>query len=91
MARGWESKAVEDQQAEAARKVEQSNFKPLTAAELARRERLESLRLAQSQLREQLDRVRAEAQRQRLASALAQLEAELVQLQELVTPEDSRG
>ena len=91
MARGWESKAVEDQQAEAARKVEQSNFKLLSAAELARRERLESLRLAQSQLREQLDRVRAEAQRQRLASALQQLETEITELQEPVTPEDSRG
>lgn len=81
MARGWESKAVEDQQAEAARKVEQSHFKPLSAAELARRERVESLRLAQSQLREQLDRARSEAQRQRLASALQQLDAEITELQ----------
>lgn len=81
MARGWESKAVEDQQAEAARKAEQSNFKPLTAAEQAQRERLESLLLTQSQLREQLDRARSEAQRQRLTGALQQLEAEIAQLQ----------
>ena len=91
MARGWESKAVEDQQAEAARKVEQSNYKPLSAVELARRERVESLRLSQSQLREQLGRARSEAQRQRLASALQQLEAELAQLQSHSRQEDSRG
>jgi predicted nuclease with TOPRIM domain len=91
MARGWESKAVEEQQAEAARRAEQSNFKPLSPAELARRERLESLRLSQSRLREQLDRARSEAQRQRLASALQQLEAEITQFEQPATQEDSHG
>jgi len=91
MARGWESKAVEDQQAEAVRKAEQSYFKPLSAAELAQHERLESLRLAQSQLREQLARARSEVQRQRWASALRQLEVEITQCQQPAKQEDSRG
>lgn len=77
MARGWESKAIEDQQAEAAQRTAQADFKPLAPNELALRERLESLRLSQSQLREQLTRARTDAQRQRLNQSLQQLEDEL--------------
>jgi hypothetical protein len=91
MARGWESKAVEDQQAEAAQKSAQSNFRPLSAAALARRERLESLRLAQSRLQEQFKRARSEAQQQWLANSLQQLEEEVAQLLESSTQEKTHG
>lgn len=80
MARGWESKAIEDQQAEAVRAAEQKLFTPLTPADLARKQRRESLQLSGSQLREQLQRARTDEQRRRLADALQQLEIELAQL-----------
>ncbi len=80
MARGWESKAIEEQQAEAARRAEQRDFRPLTSTELAQQQRLESLRLMQSQLREQCARARSAAHREQLADALRQLEAEMAQL-----------
>jgi hypothetical protein len=80
MARGWESKAIEEQQAEALRAAEQKSFRPLTPAELARKQRRESLQLARSQLREQLQRTHHAAHRRRLEDALQQLETELVQL-----------
>lgn len=79
MARGWESKAIEDQQAEAVRAAEQKHFMPLTPADLARKQRRESLQLSGSQLREQLQRARTDEQRRRLADALQQLEIELAQ------------
>ena len=74
MARGWESKAVEEQQAEAARPSEQRTFQSLTPSEQAHRERLASLRLSQSQLRQQLERARHAAHRQQLTHALQELE-----------------
>jgi hypothetical protein len=80
MARGWESKAIEEQQAEAARATEQQSFRPLTPEAMARKQRQESLQLARSQLREQLQRARTDAQRRRLEEALQQLETELAQL-----------
>ncbi len=80
MARGWESKAIEEQQAEAARAAEQKSFTPLTPAALAHQQRRESLQLARSQLREQLQRARTEAQRRWLETSLQQLETELAQL-----------
>jgi hypothetical protein len=80
MARGWESKAIEEQQAEAGRESARTPFIKRTPAELARQERQESLRLSRSQLREQLQRARNETQRRWLSSALEQLETELAQL-----------
>lgn len=86
MARGWESKAVEEQQAEAARVVEQQSFRPLTPEALARKQRQESLQLSRSQLREQLQRARTDVQRRRLEEALRQLETELAQFDEPNNP-----
>ncbi|MBI1765399.1 MAG: hypothetical protein HYR56_28620 [Acidobacteria bacterium] len=80
MARGWESKAIEEQQAEAARGAEQKSFTPLTPEELVHQQRRENLQLSRSQLREQLQGARNDAQRRWLENALQQLEAELAQL-----------
>lgn len=79
MARGWESKAVEDQMAEAeARKLAAATPK-LSATEIARREKIAALQLSRSHLLEQLSRVRSEAHKQMLERALADIEAQLAQ------------
>jgi hypothetical protein len=77
MARGWESKAIEEQQAEAARTTERAAFTPLAPTELARRQRRESLLLVRSHLSHQLQHARSDAQRQRLEQALAALDQEI--------------
>jgi hypothetical protein len=77
MARGWESKSVEDQIAEAEqRKLAEAKPK-LSAAELEQRERSANLQLARSRLREQLSRARSAAHQQMLERALAEIEAQL--------------
>jgi hypothetical protein len=77
MARGWESKSVEDQIAEAEERKRVATAPRLSATELAQRERIANLQLAQSRLREQLSRARSEVHKQSLARALADLEAQL--------------
>ena len=82
MARGWESKSVEAQLEEAERAAQEiSAYRPLSAEMLARAQKCESLRLLRSQLREQLQRARSEAQRQMLEKTLADLELELADLE----------
>lgn len=79
MARGWESKSVEDQMAEAeARKLAATTPK-LSATEIERREKITALQLSRSHLLEQLSRVRSEAHKQMLERALADIEAQLAQ------------
>lgn len=86
MARGWESKAVEDQ-------VEDfSNppvIEPAVAAVVAasgsvedpeRRHRLESLRLVRSQVSEQLDNARTVTQRQVLHQRLRAIDTDIESL-----------
>ena len=69
MARGWESKAVEDQQAEAERRSELDRS-PREASATDRRRTLE---LARAQLSEQLKLARTDAQRAALQAALDDL------------------
>ncbi|MFN7931493.1 MAG: hypothetical protein U0Y68_26900 [Blastocatellia bacterium] len=77
MARGWESKSVEDQMAEAeARKLTAATPK-LSAAEIERRDKVAALQLSRSHLLEQLTRVRSAAHQQMLERALAEIEAQL--------------
>jgi len=77
MARGWESKSVEDQIAEAEEGKRVAAAPKLSAMEIAERERVVNLQLALSRLHEQLSRARSEAYKQSLARALADLEAQL--------------
>ncbi|HEX4947499.1 MAG TPA: hypothetical protein VFZ34_12580 [Blastocatellia bacterium] len=77
MARGWESKYVEDQIAEAEERKRTAAAPKLSAAEIADRERIANLQLARSRLREQLSRARSEAHKQMLERALAEIEAQL--------------
>jgi hypothetical protein len=83
MARGWESKSIEDQQAEAERAAAETKRAPLTAAQ----QRRESLLLSRSQLQSQLEQVRHATHRQMLLRSLQALDAELIQLNQ----ENSNG
>jgi hypothetical protein len=78
MARGWESKAVESQQEDAARRKE---VRPaLTAQERERILRRRTLELSRARLAGDLDRASAAAHRKMLERALADLDVELASL-----------
>ncbi len=79
MARGWESKAVEDQQAEARRPV--STAPPLTETERARRQEADGLRLALADATAQLQAACRAVHRDMLRQRIAALEARLAEVQ----------
>jgi len=79
MARGWESKSVEEQQslaAETARHIDP----PLSAAELARKRQRERLALSRKHVLSQLNSAQNPRHREMLQAALADLDARLAQL-----------
>lgn len=78
MARGWESKAVEDQIEQAnARALRHPFPEDLPPEERARRERLESLRLSRARTLTQLESATRPAHRQMLQRTLRALEVEI--------------
>lgn len=80
MARGWESKAVEDQMEEA-RRLQGERAAPVQSPEMIERERqIESLRLARSRLAEQLNRARSETYREMIQQSLRAIEEEIAAL-----------
>ncbi len=81
MARGWESKAVEDQMNEADARTRRnvSTYDPSPEVR-ARRERLETLRLSHARALEQLKRATTPAHRAMLERAVAALETEMDEL-----------
>jgi hypothetical protein len=81
VARGWESKAVEAQQAEAASNGHNGEaHSPLTPQELDTHRRKENLALARAQVKQQLEASSNPRHRQMLEAALADLDAKLVQI-----------
>ena len=76
MARGWESKSVEAQQAEASEKAptERSRLSP---EEAANRRQREVLRLSRQRMTEQLATARNPHHRKMLQDALAELDRKL--------------
>lgn len=77
MARGWESKSVEDQVA-AAEAAREARAKPhLSPQERAAVERKRSLLLSRAQVRARLASVKNENYRQQLERALKHLDAQL--------------
>jgi uncharacterized protein YlxW (UPF0749 family) len=83
MARGWESKAVEDQIQEAEERARRAS-EPLldeSPEARARRERLETLRLSRSRTLDQLERATNRAHRDMLGRTLRALETEIGELQ----------
>ncbi|MGH9941254.1 MAG: hypothetical protein ACRD9R_02715 [Pyrinomonadaceae bacterium] len=79
MARGWESKAVEDQQQEAERRALEEARAPRddSPEARARRERLASLQLSRGRTLEQLERATNPAHREMLRRTLRALEREI--------------
>jgi hypothetical protein len=79
MARGWESKSVEEQQAESA--VARDPSRPrLTTGQWARQEREQGLQLARAHITQQLERTQNPRYRKLLENALADLDAKLASL-----------
>jgi len=79
MARGWESKAVEDQIQEAEERARRAAEPPVdeSPAARARRERLETLRLSRARTLDQLERATKQAHRDMLRRTLRALEGEI--------------
>ncbi len=79
MARGWESKAVEAQQEEAAAR-ERKSARPLSAADRVTFERRRTLELARARAIDDLSRATALAHRRMLEQTLAAIDDRLKQL-----------
>jgi hypothetical protein len=77
MARGWESKAVEDQIAAAEAAKQAREARELTPAERERRARREGLLLSRAKIVRELEAARDERHRAMLERARAHVEAEL--------------
>ena len=78
MARGWESKAVADQQEAADERARrQRPLEELSPEERERRERLETLRLSRARTLTQLETATRLAHRQMLQRTLQALETEI--------------
>jgi len=80
VARGWESKSVEAQQAEAGEKTVRHRM-PLTAEEAARQRARGTLHLARRQVQQQLETSTNPRHRKLLQDALAELEKKLGSLE----------
>jgi hypothetical protein len=79
MARGWESKSVEEQQAEAASPSKPARAK-LTPAQLAIQRKKQGLMLSRQRVLDQLKAAQNPNHRSMLESALADLDSQLAQL-----------
>jgi len=79
MARGWESKSVEAQQAELDDKSRKPSFK-MTAEQAALARERESLRLSRQRVLQQLAAATDDRHRKLLGNALADLDAKLNRL-----------
>ena len=75
MARGWESKSVADQIEDA--ELREPKAKPASMEDRERKQRLDSLRLSQSRLLQQLERAKLPAHRGVLLNGLKAIEKEI--------------
>jgi hypothetical protein len=78
MARGWESKSIEEQQAEAA--TSPPVKPPLTPAQIASQRQRQGLLLSRQHVLKQLDTAQNPRHREILRSALTDLDKQLAQL-----------
>jgi hypothetical protein len=76
MARGWESKSVEQQQEEATSATQQ-RAKPLTARQIAESQKRKGLELSRQRILQQLEVASNPQHRSMLEAALAELNAQL--------------
>lgn len=79
MARGWESKSVELQQADVAEASAPSK-RPISAEELSRQHQREGLLLSRKHMSDQLAAARNPRHKQMLEAALADLDAKIAAL-----------
>lgn len=79
MARGWESKSVEEQQAQASLPREQPR-KPQTPEQRTKERKQQGLKLARSRVLQQLENARNSQHREMLQNALADLDKQIAQL-----------
>lgn len=79
MARGWESKSVEEQQAQAAEGGSRP-MRPLTPEEIAHKREREGLLLSRTRVLQQLQAAHHPSHRKMLEDALAELESRLARL-----------
>lgn len=80
MARGWESKSVEDQLEERLRARQEATAAPKSAESIELQRKRETLSLARSRLVEQLQNARSDLHRQRIEQSLCVIEEELATL-----------
>jgi hypothetical protein len=80
MARGWESKAVEDQMEEAARDQIERQSGSRAPDNFERQQKREGLRLTRSNLVQQLSRARTVTHRQMIHEALREIDKQLAAL-----------
>ena len=80
MARGWESKSIEDQQAQAANKSAHRSAR-LTPEQASRVRKIEGLRLSRQRIMQQIEAAQNERHREMLRQSLAALDAELHSLE----------
>ena len=78
MARGWESKSVEDQQAAASTKSELKQ--PLTPEQAVRKNQKEAILLSRRRVLQQLELVQNPRHRQMLETALSTLDDQLARM-----------
>ena len=81
MARGWESKSVEDQQAEALRPKDHPLPKSLTPEQAARARQRATLELSRTRALEQLAHASNPLQRNMLENAVCDLDHRIAELQ----------
>ena len=79
MARGWESKSVEEQQAEARAQKNPSHPK-LTPSQIRKQQQIESLALSRRHVEQQLAAAHEPRLQEMLRRALADLDAQIRQL-----------
>ena len=79
MARGWESKSVEEQQAEA-KSEPRAPKPPMTPEEIARQRQKQSFALSRSRVLQRLESATSPTHRQMLEAALADLDARIARL-----------
>jgi hypothetical protein len=80
MARGWESKSVEDQIEEARRSQGVAKGRVQSPEAKERERKIESLKLERSRLTEQLNRARSEAHQRMIRQSLEAIEEEIATL-----------
>ena len=81
MARGWESKSVEDQIGEAEANRDAQATPRLSAQDRERHTRKQSLQLSRSRIRSQIEAARNERYRGQLRRTLEHLDAQLRELE----------